>query len=93
MVDLTRDEWDDMQEGYDPDGCFSSYPVQCARCRRILDAYDAFLEEGDEWECEPCNIRCDARAWYLSRDREVDEDFDDLFPLAGEAIAKHLLKG
>lgn len=34
------------------------YDVQCARCGKILSCVDAFVEEGDEWECEPCNTRC-----------------------------------
>lgn len=34
------------------------YDVKCARCGITLSCVDAFLEEGDEWECEACNTRC-----------------------------------
>jgi DNA-directed RNA polymerase subunit RPC12/RpoP len=34
------------------------YEVTCARCGRKLMASEATPEEGDEWECLPCNKRC-----------------------------------
>lgn len=34
--------------------------VTCARCGRTLSSVDAFIEEGDEWECPECWERCNA---------------------------------
>lgn len=34
------------------------YPVLCARCGEEGTAFTFVMEEGDEWECVPCNKRC-----------------------------------
>jgi hypothetical protein len=36
------------------------YDVECARCGITLSCADAFIEEGDEWECPDCFDRCEA---------------------------------
>ena len=33
---------------------------ECARCRAKGCSNTLIAEEGDEWECEACNRRCDA---------------------------------
>lgn len=37
------------------------YDVTCARCKRVLSCNDAFIEEGDEWECRTCWVRCNKK--------------------------------
>lgn len=37
------------------------YDVTCARCGTVLPCTEACAEEGDEWECQPCNERENAR--------------------------------
>jgi len=32
--------------------------VECARCGKQIGIELAEPEEGGEWECRPCNIRC-----------------------------------
>jgi len=32
--------------------------VECARCGKQVPFEEAEPEEGGEWECRPCNIRC-----------------------------------
>jgi hypothetical protein len=39
---------------------FAAYDVTCARCGKVLSCADAFLEEGDEWECPSCWEQCEA---------------------------------
>lgn len=34
--------------------------VECARCGKAITFEEAVPEEGDEWECRPCNERCNA---------------------------------
>lgn len=36
------------------------YEVTCARCGKVLSCRDAYVEEGDEWECPECWERCEA---------------------------------
>ena len=36
------------------------YDVTCARCGKVLSCLDAYIEEGDEWECPECWERCEA---------------------------------
>lgn len=40
---------------------FEPYDVTCARCGKVLSCLDAFIEESDEWECQPCWERCEAQ--------------------------------
>lgn len=42
--------YDDLVDGYQCD----PYDVTCARCGKIVSSENAMIEEGDEWECEPC---------------------------------------
>lgn len=37
------------------------YEVKCARCGKVGLTIDMCIEEGDEWECPPCNERENAR--------------------------------
>lgn len=37
------------------------FDVTCARCGKVLPVTEAIVEEGDEWECPPCNERENAR--------------------------------
>ena len=37
------------------------YDVTCARCGKVLSCLDAYVEEGDEWECPECWERCEAQ--------------------------------
>ncbi len=37
------------------------YPVTCARCGAAGTSATFCIEEGDEWECPPCNARENAR--------------------------------
>jgi hypothetical protein len=37
------------------------YDVTCARCGKVGLTCDMYIEEGDEWECPPCNDRENAR--------------------------------
>ena len=37
------------------------YDVTCARCGKVLPCTEAVVEEADEWECVPCNDRCNAQ--------------------------------
>lgn len=32
--------------------------VRCARCGKLVEFDEAEPEEGGEWECFPCNERC-----------------------------------
>lgn len=32
--------------------------VECARCGEMVEIENATPEEAGEWECLPCNIRC-----------------------------------
>lgn len=43
------------------------YEVTCARCGKKLMASAARVEEGDEWECPPCNDLYDAIDFLESR--------------------------
>lgn len=43
------------------------YEVVCARCGKKLMASAARIEEGDEWECPPCNDLYDAIDFLESR--------------------------
>lgn len=36
------------------------YEVQCARCKSIGWSNEFVPEEGDEWECPPCNDKHNA---------------------------------
>lgn len=40
---------------------FQPYDVECARCGKVLSCEDAYVEEGDEWECPECFERCEAQ--------------------------------
>lgn len=51
---MNVDDWDTLDEWED-------YDVTCARCGLKLKASEAVAEEGDEWECVPCNIEHDAK--------------------------------
>ena len=42
------------------------YEVTCARCGKVGMASEFEPEEGDEWECRPCNARENARERDLS---------------------------
>lgn len=55
MPDFTRDEWDDMQEGWEP---IVPWDETCARCGGLFSIDNMVAEEGDEWECFGCNERC-----------------------------------
>lgn len=56
-------EFDDMD--------FEPYDVECARCGLILSCEDAMPEEGDEWECYPCWVRCNEKERAMLEDRSV----------------------
>lgn len=98
MVDLTRDEWDDMQEGWDANGS----PVvdmdwTCDYCSG--PANPPYFEGGDLIECEGCNIRLDAKEYY-NRGEYVHVDIfitenGNLYVAEGylDPIIRHLLKG
>jgi lysyl-tRNA synthetase class I len=49
-------EFDDERFDY----AFVPYDVTCARCGKVLTCVEAFVEEGDEWECPQCWVRCEA---------------------------------
>ncbi|HYE70620.1 MAG TPA: hypothetical protein VD932_03755 [Aquabacterium sp.] len=48
----------DPREGDEEDQC---YDVSCARCSAEGCCASMICEEGDEWECPPCNERENAR--------------------------------
>jgi hypothetical protein len=48
------------------------YEVKCARCGVSLHASEAYVEEGDEWECEPCWERCEAKERIAARGLDFD---------------------
>ena len=37
----------------------ADWPVTCARCGITLPVTQMVIEEGDEWECPPCWLRCE----------------------------------
>lgn len=57
---MSRDRFDD-DEQIEAAFSYQPYNVTCARCRTILPCDEAVPEEGDEWECFPCNERENAR--------------------------------
>ena len=50
-----KDVWGITSEPY------IDFCVTCARCGVTLLASKAYIEEGDEWECEPCWEVCEAK--------------------------------
>lgn len=42
------------------DDPFTPYDVTCARCGKVLPCDEAYVEEGNEWECPECWERCEA---------------------------------
>lgn len=48
------------------------YDVTCARCGQVLPCDKAMIEEGDEWECEPCWERCESEERIACRGLDFD---------------------
>ena len=40
---------------------YEPFKVTCARCGAVGLCTEFCVEEGDEWECPPCNARENAR--------------------------------
>jgi DNA-directed RNA polymerase subunit RPC12/RpoP len=51
------DETDDL-DTYLNSLPIEEYPVDCARCGKIGTTGTFVMEEGDEWECPECWMRC-----------------------------------
>lgn len=49
-----------VEDDFFDDEPFEPYDVKCARCGKVLPCTEATPEEGDEWECLPCNERLNA---------------------------------
>ena len=92
MPDLFCDEHG-PDDPCDALGCpYQAYDVECARCGAILSCVDAIVEEGDEWECEACNIRCDAIEYYEYNGLDILLE-EDCYPIVvTSAIVRRLLR-
>lgn len=56
---MKHDSLEAYLEGLPPS---EPYFVTCDRCGKIVSCDEAVAEEGDEWECFPCNDRENAKA-------------------------------
>jgi hypothetical protein len=63
---MSETKWPDGSDDLPP---MEPYDVTCARCGKVLSCNDAVAEEGDEWECFPCNDRENARERAELRNR------------------------
>lgn len=64
-------EFDDWLDSLPP----MTYDVTCARCGKVLSCSDAVAEEGDEWECFPCNDRANEIEKYNAEKYREEHGF------------------
>jgi CheY-like chemotaxis protein len=61
LVKLVDDQANQIERMQAILGRAGIYDVTCARCGKVGLTIDMCVEEGDEWECPPCNARENAR--------------------------------
>ena len=64
LIDLPMNLKDELGITKPP---YIDFCVTCARCKRTIKASEAYIEEGDRWECEACWEICEAKDMIEAR--------------------------